>query len=441
MNSIAGWFVGNGLSVPSQDDLVETAIAGGLVLVALVVGLLTSRMIGQRLTDLWKAHVASHGEGLGPRMTSMVRHGLAALILALVESAYSWNPLAGVPIGLALGSAGALFVQQMLRGLGITRWISWIVATIIFVALFSRSVGGLDAITHTLDLVGFNIGKRRLSLLWLITIMITAVALVAIVRLANRVVAHSISRSRAFDPTQKLLAQKLASIGVIVAAFFIGIDMLNIDLTAFAVFGGALGLAVGFGLQKTVGNLIAGIILLMDRSIKPGDVIVVGDSFGWVNKIGVRAVSVVTRDGKEHLIPNENLMTQEVENWSYSDRNVRVRIPVSVAYESDLRVAQKLMLQAALDSPRVLDSPKPNVWLTSYGDYSVDHEILAWISDPESGVGNVRSDVLNRLWWMFKEHNIEIPFPQQDVRLRSVPSNAASPPPASLSPHDPPSDA
>ena len=420
MDEIRRLFAVNGLSIPTQRELIEFAIAGGLVLVALALGVLAGRTIGPRLTTLWETHVASHGEGLGPRMSKIVRHGVAAILLAIVVSAYPWPPIAGAPIGLALGVAAALFAQQVLRGLGIARWMSWIVAGIIFVALFSRSVGGLDAITGTLDTVGFNIGKRRFSLLALITISITAVALMAIVRLANRIVTHSIARSKSFDPTQKLLAQKLASIGVIIAAFFIGIDMLNIDLTAFAVFGGALGLAVGFGLQKTVGNLIAGIILLMDRSIKPGDVIVVGDSFGWVNKIGVRAVSVVTRDGKEHLIPNENLMTQEVENWSYSNRNVRVRIPVGVSYDCDLKLAQELMLKAANDSPRVLETPKPNVWLSGFGDSSVDHEILAWISDPESGVGNVQSDVLTRLWWMFKEHGIEIPFPQRDLHIRST---------------------
>jgi small-conductance mechanosensitive channel len=171
-------------------------------------------------------------------------------------------------------------------------------------------------------------------------------------------------------------------------------------------------------MQKTIGNLIAGIILLMDRSIKPGDVIVVGDSFGWVNKIGVRAVSVVTRDGKEHLIPNEDLMTREVENWSYTDRNVRVRIPVRVAYSCDLKLAQELMLRAAKESPRVLDDPRANVWLTAFGADGVEHDILVWISDPESGVGNVRSDLLNRLWLLFKEHGIEIPYPQRVVHLQ-----------------------
>jgi len=203
----------------------------------------------------------------------------------------------------------------------------------------------------------------------------------------------------------------------VIIAFFVGIDVLGINLSAFALFSSAFGLAIGFGLQKTIGNLIAGIILLMDRSIKPGDVVVVGDSFGWVNRIGVRAVSVITRDGKEHLIPNEDLMTREVENWSYTDRNVRVRIPVRVAYDCDLKRAQELMLQAAKDSPRVLDTPPSNVWLTAFGDYAVEHDILVWINDPESGVGNVKSDVLNRLWLLFKEEGIEIPYPRSNVRI------------------------
>ena len=196
---------------------------------------------------------------------------------------------------------------------------------------------------------------------------------------------------------------------------------MGIDLTALAFFSGAFGLAIGFGFQKTFGNLISGIILLMDRSIKPGDVIVVGESFGWVEKIGIRAVSVVTRDGKEHLIPNENLMTQEVENWSFSDKNVRVRIPVGVSYDSDMVQVQDLMLQAAKESPRVLDEPKPNVWMTEYGDSSVNFEVLVWISDPESGVGNVRSDVLNRLWWLFQEAGVQIPFPQRDLNVKHWP--------------------
>lgn len=200
----------------------------------------------------------------------------------------------------------------------------------------------------------------------------------------------------------------------------VGIDAIGFDLSTLAFFSGAAGLAIGFGLQKTFGNLIAGLILLMDKSVKPGDVIVVGEHFGVISKIGVRAVSVITRDGKEHLIPNELLMTEPVENWSYSSRNVRIQIPVGVSYSSDLDLVEKLLLDSIEACGRVLKRPKATVWLKEFGDSSVNFEIQAWISDPEGGVGNVRSEVLKMVWRKFKENGIEIPFPQRDVHVKSM---------------------
>lgn len=267
---------------------------------------------------------------------------------------------------------------------------------------FARTRGALDAI-------GFDTGNSHVSLYNLLLWCVVAGALYTLVKIAGGFADRWIAGRTHLDPAQKLLAQKIAGIALVVFAFFVAIDILGINLTSLAVFSGALGLAVGFGLQKTLGNLIAGIILLWDRSIKPGDVIVVGDSFGAVTRIGIRAVSVFTRDGKEHLIPNENLMTQPVENWSYSDRNVRVHIPVGISYESDLKLAQQLMLEAAAACPRVLKDPKPGIWVTAFGDTAIQHSILIWISDPEEGVGNVKSDVLQRLWALFAEHGIAIP--------------------------------
>lgn len=418
MNGVADWLAARGLPVGGGAGLIEAGVALGLVLLSLALGWFAGRWAGPGLTGLWRERVGEHATGIVGRLCDIVRHLVAVLALAIVAQGRDWGALADIVVGVALGPAVARLAVQLLRGVHLARWMAWTVGFILFVAVLSGAIGGLEPITDTLDAIGFSIGRRRLSLLALVSTLLTAVVLYAIVRIVNKLVAHGVAQAKGLDPAQKLLAQKLASIAVVITAFFFGIDLLGIDLTTFAIFSGGLGLAVGFGLQKTVGNLIAGIILLMDRSIKPGDVIVVGDSFGWVNKIGVRAVSVITRDGKEHLIPNENLMTQEVENWSFSDRNVRVRIPVGVGYETDLRLAQKLMLQAAVESPRVLRSPKPNVWLISYGDYAVEHEILAWISDPEQGVGNVRSDVLNRLWDLFKENGIEIPVPRRELLFR-----------------------
>lgn len=418
---VAQWLAANGIAAPGTAELGEAGIAAALAIAALALGWVAGRRLGPHLATVWEARVGGHVEGLAQRMGPLIRHGGAALLIAILLNARPWGTLAAAGLGFALASASAMAMLVFMRGLHMPRWSAWTAAAALFVALLSHAIGGFDVITGTLDRIGVDVGTRRISLLAIITILMTAIILYAVARLVNRVIAHSVGEARGFDPTQKLLIQKLASIAVVVTAFLLGIDLLGIDLTSLAVFSGAMGLAVGFGLQKTVGNLIAGIILLMDRSIKPGDVIVVGDSFGWVNKIGVRAVSVITRDGKEHLIPNENLMTQEVENWSFSDRNVRVRIPVGIAYEADVKLAQRLMLEAALESPRVLKSPQPNVWMTSFGDYALEHEILAWINDPEGGVGNVKSDVLNRLWVKFQAHGIEIPFPQRVVHVRSRP--------------------
>ncbi|MEA3542169.1 MAG: mechanosensitive ion channel [Pseudomonadota bacterium] len=394
-------------------DWIEGGIALGVAIGLYLLAAALARIIARRI----EPHCAHLGPTFAPHVRPLVRHGLATLLVGIATAVWPTGTTANIVLACVMGWALALAANHLLRAVSIPLWATVPLSILIFVMLLSGSTGGITPLAQMLDSVGLQLGKSRISLLDVISVAAIGVGLFGAVRLANRVLARSIARSRGLDPTQKLLAEKLAGIAIIAAAFFFGIDVLGIDLTAFAVFSGALGLAVGFGLQKTVGNLIAGIILLLDRSIKPGDVIVVGDSFGWVNKIGVRAVSVITRDGKEHLIPNENLMTQEVENWSYSDRNVRIHIPVGIAYDSDLDLAQKLMMQAALDSPRVLKSPRPNVWLTGFGENSVDHEILAWIADPEAGVGNVRSDVLGRLWHLFRDHGVTIPYPQRVVHM------------------------
>ena len=293
--------------------------------------------------------------------------------------------------------------------------------------IFDNVERGSDlwSVIATLDSWGFTLAGTRISL-WtgLVAVVVVVLALL-LARLAIRAACWILGRVTTLDTGRRLLAQKLISIAVWIATFLVVIDIIGIDLTALAVFSGAFGLAVGFGLQKTFGNLLAGIILLMDKSIKPGDVIAVNDGItntvGQVKKIGIRAVSVTTRDKKEYLIPNENLMINQVENWSYSSRNVRMRIPVAIAYGCDIDLAEALMLQAAKDSKRVLDAPAPTVWLNNFGTDAIEFEILVWIQDPEEGLGNLRSDVLKRVWRLFNENGVQVPFPQRDLNLRDTP--------------------
>ena len=280
-----------------------------------------------------------------------------------------------------------------------------------------------------LDAIGFDVGTYHVSIYRTLLIVVTLIAVFVLGRLAEALSSRMFSRMHRLDATQQLLGQKLFNISAWILLALIGIDFLGINLTALAVFSGALGLAIGFGLQKTFGNLISGIILLMDRSIKPGDVIAVGTGadkmVGQVSKIGIRAVSVVTRDKIEFLIPNEQLMTSTVENWSYSSHDVRVKVPVPVAYGTDIELAERLILAAVRGLPRVLSRRDPQVWLHAFAESAVMFEVQVWIEDPEDGLGNLRSDLLKAIWASFQANGIEIPFAQHDVRVKAWPAESA----------------
>lgn len=281
-------------------------------------------------------------------------------------------------------------------------------------------------VIRRLDSWGFDIGDYRISLYRAILIVVVTIGIVILGRLAGLLIRRTYRRMKRLNAAQQLLGEKLTSLLVWTLLVLSGIDLMGISLAALTVFSGAFGLAIGFGLQKTFGNLISGIILLMDGSIKPGDVIAVGEgsekTVGQVSRIGIRSVSVITRDKIEYLIPNEQLMTSQVENWSFSSRDVRVKVPISVAYGTDLDLAEKLMLDEARKIARVVDLHPPAVWLTAFGENSIKFEIQLWIDDPEEGLGNLRSDVLKAVWKSFKANGIEVPFAQMDMHLKSWPA-------------------
>ncbi|OYY72608.1 mechanosensitive ion channel family protein [Sphingomonas sp. 28-63-12] len=418
------WLQDMGLLVPAGVDLGGVISAMGIVLG----GYLGGWVAGRQLDKIVGAYLVPRLQLDDQRRQSLRAAMTAAISAVMLVVALQISPLAtyGLAIvAVATGIAVGQLVFAAARLFAAASALATALAVSAGVIAIGGALGGIQPLIDGLDAAGITVSRHRLSLLTLVNAVLVVGVLFAAARLANRFARQMIGGLTGLDPSQRVLVQKLTGIGIVMIAGLLGLDLLGIDLTALAVFSGALGLAVGFGLQKTLGNLIAGLILLMDRSIKPGDVIVVGDTFGAVNKIGVRAVSVVTRDGKEHLIPNEQLMTEAVENWSYSSRNVRLHIPVGVSYTSDITVAQRLMIEAATAAARVLAEPAPSVWLKGFGDSSVDHDVMVWIADPELGVGNVQSDILNRIWKLFAANGIEIPFPQRDIHIRSLPSPAA----------------
>ncbi|HED13005.1 MAG TPA: mechanosensitive ion channel [Gammaproteobacteria bacterium] len=281
------------------------------------------------------------------------------------------------------------------------------------------TLGLFDATVTMLDSLALTIGTARISLLTIFKGFLSLGLLLWGASTVSTLLDQRIRRTHSFTPSMQVLLAKLVKILLIAMAILIALNTVGIDLTALAVFSGALGIGIGLGLQRIVSNLFSGLILLVDRSIKPGDVIAVGNTYGWISSLGARYTAVRTRDGTEHLIPNEDLIVQRVENWSHSDRVVRLRIPIGVAYTTDVRLAQQLCIEAAQVIPRILRSPPPACLLRGFGDSAVDLELRFWIDDPQNGRSNVMSEVLLGIWDRFHEQNIEIPFPQRDIHIRN----------------------
>lgn len=290
--------------------------------------------------------------------------------------------------------------------------IAWSVAALNLVGLLTPTI-------RTLESMGFSMGDVRLSVLGVIKAGLVLMVLLWLAGALSRLAEHRLDSSNSLSPSARVLLGKFIKVMLIIIAVLAALESIGIDLTALAVFGGAIGLGIGFGLQKVISNLISGVILLMDKSVKPGDVIAIDDTFGWINRLSARYVSLITRDGIEHLIPNEDLISQRVENWSYSDNLIRLKLPIGVSYDSDVPLAMKLAVEAAEDVERVLKNPTPVCRLMNFGADAVDLELRIWINDPQKGVANVQSEILLNVWNLYHEHGVEFPFAQRDLHIKS----------------------
>lgn len=275
----------------------------------------------------------------------------------------------------------------------------------------------LDPTVALLDSVAIQFGAVRISLLTVTKSVFALAVLLWFATVLSETLESRLRHSPNLTPSVQVLFGKLLKFSLITIAILAAISTTGMDLTALAVFGGAVGVGIGLGLQKVVSNLFSGLILLVDKSVKPGDVVAVAGTYGWVNTLGGRYVSVVTRDGIEHLIPNEEFITTRVENWTHSDSRVRLKIPVGVHYDSDVEQAIEICERCAIGIARVLTHPAPVCQLRSFGDNAVELELRLWINDPMNGINNVRSDVLRSIWKAFHEAGIRIPYPQRDLHF------------------------
>ena len=409
-----------------QAWLVGELLVASIVLQVVVIGLafLGARVLAPRLRA-WIEH-QTRRRGLEGRLER------AAVALAPLALPVCWL---GVQWLSVLIAAGAGWPHHLIKT-GVSLLTAWVVIRLSSsmvrdpvwakaVAITVWTIAALNILdllepsVALLDQLAVSLGGLRISALTVIKGMLALAVLLGLATVASRLLERRIKSTPSLTPSVQVLFSKLLKIVLVTIAVVAALSSVGIDLTAFALFSGAVGVGIGFGLQKVVANLISGVILLLDRSVKPGDVIGVGDTYGWIDSLGARYVSVVTRDGIEHLIPNEDLIVNRVENWSYSNNLVRLKIPVGIAYHSDLRRAIRVCIDAARATARVLDQPAPVCLVTGFGDSSVDLELGVWIRDPANGISNVRSEVLLNVWDRFHEHGIEIPFPQRDLHIRT----------------------
>jgi small-conductance mechanosensitive channel len=281
-------------------------------------------------------------------------------------------------------------------------------------------LGWLPDVLAMLDAVAIELGTVRVSVLSALQfIMMVGVAFTLAIWLSE--VINRQLQSAGLTPSMQVGISKFSRFLLITLAFLIALNAAGIDLSSLAIFGGALGVGLGFGLQRIASNFISGFILVFDRSIKPGDIITVGQNTGSVHELRARYVVVRNREGVDTLIPNENLITSEVVNWSFVDRNVRTAISVQCSYKDDPEQAMALMLESASASPRVLTDPAPVVRLIGFGENGMDLQLQVWVNDPENGFANVKSDINLAIWRAFKAAGITMPYPQRDLHITSMP--------------------
>ena len=336
----------------------------------------------------------------------------------------------------AMVLSAAWLVIHAVSHLSQSRTIGLAFALIAWAYVAAVVLGVADVATEILD-AGFDIGTFRLSLLSVLQVVFLLGGLLWLSAVVGNFLDRRIQKIEDMTPSLRVLIGKILRIALIVVAAMIALSGMGIDLTALTIFSGAVGVGIGFGLQKVVSNFISGIIILMDHSIKPGDTVTLGETFGWIRELRARFVSVITRDGREFLIPNEDFITTEVVNWSFSDKFVRLDVLFGVAYDSDPHEVERIAVAAAASVNRVVERrpegrkhPRPPVcWLTGFGESSLDFRLRFWIDDPQEGTTNIRGKVLLAVWDAFKENGIRIPYPHREIIMRSgIPAGSGEDP-------------
>jgi len=336
-----------------------------------------------------------------------------ARVIMLTSTWPSRSYLLAVAANLAFAWLLIRLITSVIRNEFIVRLVSlsaWLVAAL-------SILGQLDPTIEALDSVSVVLGGLRLTPLLLIKLGVLLAVALWLTNIASNFVESRITQSGDLTPSIQVLLVKMIRLALMIFAVAVVMSAVGINLSALAIFSGAAGVGIGFGLQKIVANFISGIILLADKSVKPGDLVTIGDSSGRISAMKTRYISVAAGDGREFLIPNEDLVTQKVVNWTYTDKNTLVKVSFGTNYDADPRLVCKLAIEIAAAAPRAIKSKPPNCILTEFAEVGMKFSLTFWIADPD-GMDNVKSDVMLSLWEAFKREGIRVPYPVREIRIR-----------------------
>lgn len=388
----------------------------GAILAALSLGIL----FAPRLRHAVMSGLARVPEGprtmVDETLPRLVRPALWAAFLYAAQAAMAGTGMDSALLRIALSLSVAWLLIRMVTTFlpdGFRKpagWIIWIFAAFYAFGIFEDVISWLSTI-------GPPFGNRTISPVFVVQAILTVALFMFAANWLAKKLKTRVDDLPQVEPSLRILMGNAVQVGLFFGAALLAMAGLGIPLSGLAVLGGAIGVGLGFGMQQIVANFISGVILLTDRSIKPDDVIEVDETYGVVKSLGLRYASVITRDGKEHLIPNEMLITDKVVNWSFSTKEVRVKRRLRVEYESDLRQAVDLVQKGAMETDRVLAHPAPKCLVMEFGDEAIEIEVRFWINDPENGVSNVSSAVMLNIWDKFKEAGIDIPLRHEDILI------------------------
>ncbi len=407
-------------TLAAQFATVWVPIQLGLIVLAALVGWAIAKLVRRRvdlgaLTMGWPIHLRLALRALADNLGAIV----FILLLLVMRSALE---AMGLPsrfylLGVAASLATAWVVIAVLASLIQNRFVNRVVSTLAWTLAALSILGLLEPVREALDATAIVIGGLRISVLLVLKVTALLLLTLWVATVVGNFIDRRIRSYQDLTPSIQVLLGKLIRIALVIFAVLIALSSVGIDFSALALFSGAVGVGVGFGLQKIVSNLVSGIILLADKSIKPGDVISVGETYGWVEAMGARYIAVVSRDGREYLIPNEDFITQRVINWSYSKDDVRLNVDFGVDVTADPHRVRRVAAEAIVSVPRVLPDPAPVCHFMGFAAKSLDFSLRFWIRDPEEGVSNVKSAVLLALWDALKREGIPLPTPVQDLRF------------------------